>query len=493
MKHSIRNQFAGIFIGMMAATVIFTWLINGAFLDDYYMQEKQKSLIQVYETLNEAAQNGQIEQQEFFDVTLANLCGRYNINGIVINTKSQKLTAFGVDEEQAKRQLWDNLIFFDKQSPQILQESASYTIMFVKDKIRKTDYIDIWGNLQNGDMFLLRTPLESIRDSVKISNRFLIYVGIVAALLSGIIIWLLSKKYTRPILELANISERMANLDFDAKYEGKKKNEIDILGENINFMSRELERNISELKTANVELTKDIEKKEKIEEMRTEFLASVSHELKTPIALIQGYAEGLKDGISESVEEREFYCEVIMDEVQKMNQMVQKLLVLNQLEFGNDNITMERFDIYEMICNYLTSSEILFQQNEIHLQIMPLESGFVWADEVKVEEVFMNYITNAIHHVTENEEGKKEIIVSFETKETNIKVCVFNSGKQIPEESLPKIWDKFYKVDKARTREYGGSGVGLSIVKAIMESINGAYGVENKENGVLFWFELEKA
>jgi len=493
MKHSIRNQFAGIFIGMMAATVIFTWLMTSVFLDDYYMKEKQKNLVQVYEILNDAAQTRQLEQKEFFDVTMANLCGRYNINGIIINMRTQQLTAFGADEEQARRQLWDNLLFLDRQSPDFLQESTSYQMMLVKDKISKTDFIHIWGNLENGDMFLLRTPLESIRESAKISNRFLAYAGIASAVVSGIIIWFLTKKYTKPILELASISERVANLDFDAKYEGNKENEIGILGENINFMSKELEHTISELKTANVELTKDIERKEKIEEMRTEFLASVSHELKTPIALIQGYAEGLKDGISESAQEREFYCEVIIDEAHKMNEMVKKLLVLNQLEFGNDNITMERFDIYTMICNYLESAEILFQQNGIQLQIMPLESVFVWADELKVEEVFMNYITNAIHYAEENAEGKKEIIISFEITQTKIKIGVFNTGKKIPEESIPKIWDKFYKVDKARTREYGGSGVGLSIVKAIMESMNNRYGVENKENGVLFWFELEKA
>lgn len=493
MKRSIRKQFAGIFIGMMTATVILTWLINALFLDDYYLSEKQKNLIQVYETLNEAAKTGKMKSEDFYNITITNLCGRYNITGLVVDTKKQRLTAFGADEEQSKRQLWDNLLFLDRHSEKYLQETQNYKMMVVTDKMTKTDYVEIWGNLDNGDVFLLRTALESIRDSVRISNRFLTYVGSISAIISGIIIWVLTKRYTKPIMELAWISERVAKLDFNVKYFGKKDNEIGILGENINFMSKELEKTISELKTANIELTKDIELKEKNEEMRSEFLANISHELKTPIALIQGYAEGLKDDISDSPTEKEFYCDVIMDEARKMNDMVKKLLSLNQLEFGKDTIIMERFDIYALICNCLQSTDILFQQNEVKVNLMSLESIFVWADEFKIEEVFMNYISNALNHVKKGEDGKKEITVSFQLQEKKVRIQVYNTGDKIPEECISKLWDKFYKVDKARTREYGGSGVGLSIVKAIMESLQQRYGVENTQEGVMFWFELERA
>ena len=141
-------------------------------------------------------------------------------------------------------------------------------------------------------------------------------------------------------------------MDFDEKYTGTDKTEISILGNNSNALSETLETTISELKTANNELLKDIEKKDKIDEMRKEFLSNVSHELKTPIALIQGYAEGLKEGINSDEESREFYCDVIMDEANKMNIMVKKLLTLNQLEFGNDVVNMERFDIVALIKNY---------------------------------------------------------------------------------------------------------------------------------------------
>ena len=185
----------------------------------------------------------------------------------------------------------------------------------------------MYGRLSTGISFIMSSPIESIRESAKVAQRFFTFVGLVGVVAGGIIIWFASRKITKPILELSHISERMVHLDFDARYKGSSHNEIDMLGENINKLSTSLEKSISELKTANNELKKDIEKREQIDEMRKEFLSNVSHELKTPIALIQGYAEGLREGINEDSESREFYCEVIMDEASKMNNMVKKLLM----------------------------------------------------------------------------------------------------------------------------------------------------------------------
>ena len=263
-------------------------------------------------------------------------------------------------------------------------------------------------------------------------------------------------------------------------------NEIDQLGDHMNRLSENLERTISELKTANLELQRDIEQKTKIDEMRKEFLSNVSHELKTPLALIQGYAEGLQECINDDAESREFYCEVIIDEADKMNRMVKKLLTLNQLEFGNDQVVMARFDITELILGVANSTRILMEQKEITLQLDTLEETYVWGDEYKVEEVITNYLSNAINHC----EGEHKIRIFYTRCEDLLRVSVFNTGKQIPAEDLDMIWEKFYKVDKAHTREYGGSGIGLSIVKAIMDSFGQKCGVVNHEDGVEFWMEL---
>ena len=487
MKYSIKKQFAGVLGILMVGTIVLLWFINSTFLEDYYIDNKQKVLMNAYNYMNSASNDGTISTEEF-DIEFQKICDRNNISFILLDAETQTLKTSANDRDRLSRRLLNNL--FDKvnyDNIQILEKGDNYEIKITIGDTTKTEYVEMWGVLDNGNLFLFLNPMESIKESVKLANRFLAYVGVIAAVL-GIVIGLwISGKIARPIMELTQISERMIHLDFDAKYSGNSKTEIALLGHNINELSFTLEKTISELKTANNELQRDIEKKNEIDEMRKEFLSNVSHELKTPIALIQGYAEGLKEGINDDAESRDFYCDVIMDEASKMNILVKKLLTLNHLEFGNDAVTMERFDIVSLIKNYIQSSEILTRQKEIEVRMEDYEPIYVWADEFKTEEVFMNYFSNAINYVL----NEKIIDVKLHKFGNKVRISVFNTGNPIPEESLEHIWEKFYKVDKARTREYGGSGIGLSIVKAIMESMGQEYGVRNYDNGVEFWYEVE--
>ncbi len=255
----------------------------------------------------------------------------------------------------------------------------------------------------------------------------------------------------------------------------------------MNRLSDKLEGTIGELKSANVKLQSDIEKKIEIDEMRKEFLSNVSHELKTPIALIQGYAEGLKDCVNDDPESRDFYCDVIADEAGRMNKLVKSLLDLNELEFGDRKVEIEHFDLMELIRNCTESMDILIKQNGITLSIPDEKSVQVWADEFKCEQVLSNYLSNAIHYAA----GEKIVKITVTRNGDVVRVGVYNSGENIPEDVIPNLWTKFYKADKARTREYGGSGIGLSIVKASMEAMGGDFGVENLPDGVDFWFELD--
>lgn len=372
----------------------------------------------------------------------------------------------------------------------IISSNDKYTLQKVYDERLGDYYLEIWGTLDNGYSIILRTPIQGIKDNVNISTTLIKYVG-GAILVVGIIsAFVVSTYITRPIKQLSDIAERMSEMDFDARYEGSDKGEIGLLGKSMNNMSEKLEHNIAELKKANLELKKDIDKKEKLEIMRTDFLSNVSHELKTPIALIQGYAEGLKEGITDDPESMEFYCDVIMDEANKMNTMVKRLLTLNQIEFGNDEPDMERFNINELIASVVDANAIRAGQKNMSIVFDNRnEQNFVWADEYKTEEVLTNYISNALNHC----DGKQAIEVRTSKSEdgATITVTVYNSGRNIAEEDLERIWEKFYKTDKARTREYGGNGIGLSIVKAIMESMGQEYGVRNVSDGVEFWFTLD--
>lgn len=486
MKYSIKKQLAIIFTTLITGTILVCLILNTTLLENYYVNKKTKALERAYNSINAASKDGDIKTEQY-DIELQKICGKYNINVVVADSDTKTIKASMNEPQLFINQLLNNIIN-GVDEDDVIRKTDNYEMQIVTDFRTQTEYIEMWGLLDNGYIFMIRSPLEGIQESVSISNHFLAYVGIGAILLSTVLVFWFSKRITKPILKLAEISERVKNLDFDAKYEGNEKTEIAVLGNNINEMSEALEETISELRTANNELKKDIEKKNQIDEMRKEFLSNVSHELKTPIALIQGYAEGLKEGINDDAESREFYCDVIMDESAKMNTMVKKLLTLNQLEFGNEVVNMERFDITALIKNYIASSDILLKQKGITVRMEDYEPVYVWGDEFRVEEVFMNYFTNAINYALR----EKVIDVKILCKDKKVRVSVFNTGNPIPEESLEHLWEKFYKVDKARTREYGGSGIGLSIVKAIMESMNQQYGVENYDNGVEFWFTLDE-
>lgn len=486
MKHSITRKITTIMISIVAGTVLLCWFINTTLLEDYYISHKKEVLIDVFQTVDNAYASGEGDSEEF-QIELEKKCANSNITLMVISSNGTIIQSNVSNKDMLLEQFLEIMFSAQSQEAVLIENTESYIVEKTPDTRLKSDYLVLCGTLQNGNQILLRTALESIKESVGIANRFLAYVGIASVILCAIILYFVTKRITNPILQLAEISKRMTNLDFEAKFHSRGENEIDFLGEHMNQMSETLEKTISELKSANNQLKIDIEKKEQIDEMRKEFISNVSHELKTPIALIQGYAEGLQECINDDAESREFYCDVIMDEAEKMNRMVKNLLTLNQLESGNEQVVFERFDIVELIQGVINATAILREQNGIDLTFQIEEPMYVWADEFKTEQVLTNYISNAIHYAS----GEKRIVITVKNIEGIVRISVFNTGAPIPESEVEHIWEKFYKVDKARTREYGGNGIGLSIVKAIMESFHRDCGVINYEDGVEFWFELD--
>ena len=411
---------------------------------------------------------------------------RSNISLLLYDSESdQTLVSSARDVEVMRDRVRRYIVGHAGAKRDVLREYDNYMIQKTFDPLSKTFYLESWGFFSdNATIFIMTMPMESIHESAAISNRFLMFVGIVVILAGSILIYFITRHITMPIKRLSELSEKMSNLDFDARYETSRRSteEIDTLGNSMNVLSERLKTTIGELKEANAQLKKDIDEKVQIDEMRKEFIANVSHELKTPIALIQGYAEGLVEGMAEDKENRDYYCGVIMDEAGKMNRMVRQLLTLTALEFGGERLSVERFDLTELIASVISSSGVLLKQNELTVDFDGKEPVYVMGDEFKIEEVITNYLTNAIHHVGG---GEKKIQIRIDHRRDGKEVCVevFNTGNPIPDEALPK----------ARTREYGGSGIGLSIVKAIMEMHHKACGVKNHENGVEFWFTLDTA
>ena len=488
MNMSLRRQLTLCFTALIGALFLINYFVTSFFLESYYYMRKQQVLVDAYNMLNEnITDEGGLEKEPMRELTT--VCVTNGISLVVVDHNNKILL----------RTMWTgsdliNLMLARLNGYQIgvdegnvLEHNDSYTIQRKEDSEVGLEYLEMWGSLDKDFYFMMRFNVEGVTENVRVCSEFIKYICLAGIVLAVVIVWLISRRVTKPLHELTELSKRMAELDFDAKYTSGGSNEIGQLGEHFNRMSENLEKAYSELLTANNELQQDIQKKQKIDDMRKEFLSNVSHELKTPIALIQGYAEGLAECINDDAESRNFYCEVIMDEASKMNTMVQKLLTLNQLEFGNDKIVMERFDLAMLLKNKIQSIAILAQQKEAQISYSGKDSVYAWGDEFKIEEVITNYLSNALNHVS----GAKKIEVCVEQDTEQVRVSVFNTGEQIPEADIGQIWDKFYKVDKARTREYGGSGVGLSIVKAIMESLNQKYGVENRPDGVEFWFTLK--
>ena len=515
--HSLKFELMVLCFGLVALAIVLIMLANAFLLEDYYYNEKMDALEDTYEALNQAAQDGSLSSITF-GTRLTQLGSRDNVNVLIMDQESQTVLAFTTDTDTMVRRMLDNIFGvtndlpegFDEEEAQewvadrdapnyyivkTLMDDGSTRVQIVLDKSTNTEYMERWGMLADGSYYLMRTAVDSIRANSQIANEFTLYIGLVVLAVGFILSLLAARSVTRPISQITELSQRMGQLDFSAKYvsKGHPRTEIAILGDNMNDLSSKLEETISELKNANAQLQQDLERREANEAMQREFISNVTHELKTPIALIQGYAEGLQDGMAENPEDRDYYCGVITDEAQKMNRMVQQLLSLTHLEFGqNNDLSYSNFDIVELVRSYLNSAGKLAADEDIEIRLHADGPVMVWADQFYAEEVFQNYYTNAVHHCELVDGVKKVIDIRFEQKDNNVRIRVFNTGRPIPEESMPRIWEKFYKVDKARTREYGGSGVGLSIVKALMDLMHQGYGAVNYDNGVEFWFELEK-
>ncbi len=485
VRHSIKLKLTIIMALLVTAVVALICILNTTLFEKYYVNSRLNELKESYSEMVDVLS---VENTSINDIqdTINQINYAHNINVFVLDGTWN--VAYSSQSGYSDVVRWIQDINFNPNvEKKILEDDDEYTIIQSYDSVTNMSYIVISGILTDGSQIIMQVTIESMRESIDTYNKFVIVIGVIILLIGIIVVYVISYRFTKPVKELSLVAEKMSELNFDIKYSGRDRGEIGVLGHSINVMSDKLEKNISELRAANIELMKDIEIKTRNDEMRREFLANVSHELKTPIALIQGYAEGLKEGINDDEESRDFYCDVIMDEAAKMNNMVKKLLTLNQIEFGNDPVNIERFDMVELADSILKANGIVLSQKGIKLNFTHPDTAMIWADQIQLEEVFTNYLTNAINHC------ENELIIDVEiTSENNsVRVSVFNTGQNIPQEDIGRIWEKFYKVDKARTREYGGNGIGLSIVKAILDNYNAKYGVENMENGVKFWFEIQ--
>ena len=486
MKYSINTKLFLIFSILIFSLVSLIFLLNSTMLETYYLHKKQKNLINLYNDINYAystSENG----IEALTSTFEKLEANRNIDLVIKSSTGSTIYVTSKDYSSDRMFFNQNILLSKSYIEEKLSNGVTYFVEKYYDNFLSSDFLMLIGKLDDDSYIFLRSPLESIREGIKTSNTFLFITGMIILVLSSGLAFFISKRFTKPIYELNAITKKMSNLDFSTKYTVTSDDEIGMLGNSINSLSENLENKIKELREANMELEKDIEETSKIVEMRSQFISDVSHELKTPISLIQGYAEGLADGVVTDEESKKYYVDVILDEANKMSQLTRGLLDLSNLEYGKNDLQIREFDITNLISSTIKKNELILKEKNITLEFDDSKHYNVLGDMFRIEQVITNYLNNAIKNIA----GERKIKIFEEEKENNIiRINVSNTGKNIAEEDLPRIWVRFYKVDNSRNREVSGSGIGLSLVRAIMNQHKNKYGVENTEDGVNFYFEL---
>lgn len=344
--------------------------------------------------------------------------------------------------------------------------------------------------LDGGSRIEVSHKLESIKRSAELTNQMLVPVVAVCVALSALWAYFSSKRMMKPLIAMSDITHQMSELNFSKKCDVRTDDELGSLAKSINSLSDTLDSTLKDLKSKNKELEQDIAHERQIEQKRKEFISSVSHELKTPISIIQGYAEGLKIGVSENdAEMTEKYCDVIIDESQKMNKLVIELLELSQYESGTATLELDTINLRDFVESIVSVYMIRFKDKNLTCTVDIDSSFYGIADSQKLDRVIKNFLSNALSHTPENGQVK---ITCGEINDC-YRISVYNSGSHIPDGDIDEIWNSFYRADKSRNRDSSRFGLGLSIVKAIAKKHSTACGAENTDDGVVFWFDVKKA
>lgn len=436
-------------------------ITNTVYLEKFYITNKKERLIQM----------GRVISDPNYIVDFRNLEVQNNAE-IVIKKREQ------VDKYYQKKQLTEEEVNEIKKS--LKDEQPIFKTVSFEDYRGK---VLILFMPYKADRYIeIITPLSLIQEGLEVSMNYHLQIIIVAFIIGSSMAFFFSKAMVIPILEIKEITQKIAKLDFSRKFEADRSDEIGELGEAINQMGETLEKSIDEINRVNKKLLADIEREKRLDKLRKEFVACVSHELKTPIAIIQGYAQGLMENVANE-EDRNFYCDVIVEESYKMDSLVKELLLISQIESGYFKMNMEKINIYHLIKEIIDK----YSSKTVKIEYEGKEDINVLCDEKYIDRVLDNLISNAIKYRT----GESSIKVKVEDKKNRCMVTVSNESENLKEKDLETIWTPFVRLDSAIGKE--GHGLGLSIVAGVLENHKSKYGIYLSEgNMVNFWFEIKK-
>lgn len=485
MFKTIKARLTAITLFILLIVFILQIATNFLFAETYYINRKSRIMQQAYNSLGQASYES--------DDKVIDIMSWYednsNLQFVIANSDFECIynsKQYSFNQDKNKYKIRANFDFKEKHHLFTIDAKP-----LLKEKKNSKDILILYGILERGNndfYILIRTPLQAIQEDMYETNQFILYVSAFALVLGGIIVYFFAKKIAKPIEEIDRIAQNVTNLDFSSRAnESLVGDEIGRLAKNINIMADKLESTIFKLKFVNEELEKDIKYKTKIDSMRKEFVANVSHELKTPLSVLSGYTEILKDNV-EGID-KDYYYNVILDEINNMSNLVTTLLEITSIENNLSVMKFEDINLTELVSTILYTNDILFTQKQINYSFKSDEHYYVSGNRLYLERAILNYLTNAIKYT----ENNHSIRVRIERNHKNIVITIFNEGTSIDTNDLTRIWERFYRGDKARTRDTEHNlGIGLYFVRTIMDAHNGKYGVRNIDNGVEFWLSLEE-
>ncbi len=482
---SLRHRLILLSIGVLALYYVLVSLFSIVFMEPYYLHKVEQSLVDAYSTIRKEGE----------------------INLTTISQLEEGNLSFVI----ADRETLD-VVYNSQMSDKFLNDMVAHMLPFIRDYAGATD---TGYNINADEMYQhttagatvskerrvtlggvtkeyvldISTSYASIAQATTISVQFSLIVGLLVMIIAVVAFSRMATMVTKPVTQITSIANQIAHLDFSQKCQSDLGGEIGVMANSVNTMSDVMQDYITRLQTANDQLKEDIRLQQEQVEARKNLVSNLSHDLKTPIGLISGYADGLRSGMAKTDDEVREYCDVICDESDRMMSMILRMMELFRLESGTVEMVKEEFDLSDLL-DYVTEIfTIEIEKEQIDFQKDYPDSLYITSDYFCVEQVVTNYMQNAVSHMGEG----KRLRVSVQDKGSCYRVSLFNSAQPIPQEEQGRIWDSFYRLDKSRTRSRRESGLGLSIVRSNMELLGGGYGVENTEGGVIFWAEFPKS
>lgn len=463
----MRGIAAKLWSAMMALVIIILvllWFFQITFLDKYYVKLRVDDIKKEAYLAVEILETGNFD--DFID-SIDELAYDNNLTAELIDTNYKTIYSTGQMGMMGQMHMMGNRIRRDAYNKVLEGNEVSIPMTHPRFGSGSTLVgipVNVNGFIESG--LFLNLPMAPVNDTTNILKNQLFIITFILFITAIILTALLTRSFVGPILEINKVAMTMADGDLSARINMKRKDEIGRLGETINYMGEELS---------------------KVDSLRKDLIANVSHELKTPISLIRGYAETIKDISGDIPEKRDKHLDIIIDESNRLSNMVHEILEFSQLQAGYKQLELQVFNISETLNRVSAKFEVLANKAGIVLNTNDNKDIYTIGDEPKIEQVLYNLLYNALNHTSKG----GQIFLELRLKSDRARVIVRDKGKGIAENDLPYVWDRFYKADKSGNMNNSGTGLGLAISKYILDAHGYSYGVDSKiGHGSEFWFEF---